>query len=112
MQTYVYTTCRLPGKAGLVGAGSRRCSFRARECSVTGESATDDETVMLCLRVPAALKTRLTSMSMEAGVTIQSIGRRAIEIELDTREAMAADAAEREVAIRERIRSTGSHQSE
>lgn len=109
MQTHVYTTCMVLGKAGLVGAGSRRCSFCARECSVTTDSVADDEAVMLCLRVPAALKERLATVSNEAGVTIQSIGRRAIEAELDARDALLADAAKREPEIRDRVRSALAH---
>ena len=74
------------------------------------ESASDDETVMLSLRVPVALKNRLASLSSESGATIQSIGRRAIEIELETREAVLAKALALEPEIRNRIRSrTPSH---
>lgn len=74
------------------------------------ESATDDETVMLSLRVPAALKDRLAAVSAEAGVTIQSIGRRALEVELEARQALLDDATEREASIRERVRAGQSHQ--
>lgn len=76
---------------------------------VIRESATEDETVMLSLRVPTALKNRLASVSAEAGVTIQSIGRRALEVELETREALIHDAAEREASIRERVRADQPH---
>ena len=65
---------------------------------------------MLSLRVPTALKDRLASVSAEAGVTIQKIRRRALEVELETREALLDDAAERETEIRERVRAAGSHQ--
>lgn len=74
------------------------------------ESATDDNTVMLSLRVPTALKDRLASISAEAGVTIQSIGRRALEVELEAREALIIDAAKREASIRERVRTGEAHQ--
>ena len=75
------------------------------------ESATDDETVMLSLRVPTTLKDRLASMSAQSGATIQSIGRRAIEVELGMREALLLDAAEREASIRDRVRSGQAHRS-
>lgn len=73
------------------------------------ESATDDETVMLSLRVPTALKDRLAAVSAEAGVTIQSIGRRALEVELEARQALLDDATEREASIRERVRTGQAH---
>lgn len=74
------------------------------------ESASDAETVMLSLRVPTALKDRLASVSAEAGVTIQAIGRRALEVELEAREALLNDATEREASIRERVRAGQAHQ--
>lgn len=66
---------------------------------------------MLSLRVPTALKDRLASVSADAGVTIQSIGRRALEVELEAREALLVDAAEREASIRQRVRGSRAHQN-
>ena len=64
---------------------------------------------MLSLRVPAELKDRLALVSAAAGVTIQAIGRRALEVELEAREALLSDAAEREASIRERVRAGQAH---
>ncbi len=75
-----------------------------RESDRSGE-----EPVMLSLRVPAALRDRLSAVAGQAGVTIQSIGRRALEVELETREAMLVDAVEREAEIRGRVRSEVAH---
>lgn len=64
---------------------------------------------MLSLRVPTALKDRLAAVSAEAGVTIQAIGRRALEVELEAREALLDDATKREASIRERVRASQLH---
>ena len=109
MQTYVYTAATVPCNAeGRVQVFCSNCSC-VKVPDVIRESDGDGETVMLSLRVPTALKQRLASVSAEAGVTIQSIGRRALEVELETREALLDDAAEREASIRERVRAGRAH---
>lgn len=65
---------------------------------------------MLSLRVPAELKDRLALVSAAARVTIQSICRRALELELEAREALPPDAASREASIRERVLAGQAHQ--
>jgi predicted DNA-binding protein len=64
---------------------------------------------MLSLRVPPELKQRLAAVAAESGVTIQSIGRQALEIELAVREEMLVGKAEREELIRRRVRSGEAH---
>lgn len=109
MQTYVYTTATVRCNAmGRVQVSCSSCSC-VKVPGVIRESASDDETVMLSLRVPTALKDRLATVSAEAGVTIQSIGRRALEVELEARQALLDDAAAREASIRERVRAGQPH---
>jgi len=51
----------------------------------------------------------LATASAEAGVTIQSIARRALEVELEARQALLDEAAQREASIRERVRAGQPH---
>lgn len=99
MHTSVYTTCMV----------------RIKECSpgrrkwVVPESS---EVVMLSLRIPVGLRDRLVTVATESGVTIQSIGRRALELEVTACEALLEDARDREVMIRERLVEERHHQHE
>lgn len=66
-----------------------------------------DESVMISFRVPKWLRDRITSIATVSGVSMQEIGRCALEAEVEVREMLLADRqatlaglAEREAALR------------
>ena len=105
----VYRIGFVVGKQFVVMASALPSRLSSRELASPRAVPSVEETVMLLLRVPPELKPRLMTVATELGVTIQSIGRVALEIELQAREEMLIGGAEREEEIRRRVRSGEAH---
>ena len=108
MHAPVYTSATLIGKQLPFLAVALSFDARSRGPAMPRETSAD-ATVMLSIRVSPEMKRRLSAIAAETGLTIQSIGRQALEIELTAREEMLVGRAEREERIRRRVRSGEAH---
>jgi len=109
MHAPVYTTGTVTGQQLALLAVALPLRTPRRGPVLPHHPSSVEETIMLSLRVPPELKQRLAAVAAESGVTIQSIGRQALEIELAVREEMLVGKAEREELIRRRVRSGEAH---